>query len=269
MPSFVKGGGVTTPFGRNEYMRSTRSALSFESYTFAAATLPSVTIDSVAGQKILQPGLVLAKILTGDDAGKVGPFQAGSGAAGAAAVNEVQTIGLGSASAGTVTITFDGQTTSAIAYNANAATIQAALETLSNVAPGDIVVTGGAWPSTATLTFGGAYAGTNVSEVTVTPTGLTGGTVTVNTTTQGSAAGVLVGAASDGRGDPKNIVGINDTFLPWQLIERDVEVGVLQTGKPVQAWCFELNAAGVYIPLTNTTAGHSVWNGKLLSIKFS
>ena len=136
MPSFVKGGGVTTPFGRNEYMRSTRNT-QFESYTLAAATLPAQTIDGFTNQKILQPGTALAKITSGADAGKVGPFQAG---------------------------------------------------------------------------------------------------------------------VTDGRQTVGNLVGINDTFLPWQLIERDVEVGVLYHGTPVQAWCFELDAGGNLIALTNTTA---------------
>ncbi len=99
--------------------------------------------------------------------------------------NEQQTINLGAASAGSITITFSGQTTGAIAFNAAAATVQTALEALSNVDPGDITVTGGALPNTITLTFAGQYAGTNVPQVTVTPTGLTGGTVTVNTTVAG------------------------------------------------------------------------------------
>jgi hypothetical protein len=136
MSTFVKGGGVTTPFGRNEYLRSVRNT-QYESYTFAAATLPARTIDGVAGQKILQPGLVLAKITSGGDSGKVGPFQAG---------------------------------------------------------------------------------------------------------------------VADGRQTLANIVGLNDTFLPWQLIERDVEVSALYHGTAVQAWCFELDAGGLYIALTNTTA---------------
>ena len=136
MSSFVKGGGVSTPFGRNEYLRSTRNT-QFESYTIAAATLPARTIDGNPNQKILQPGTVLAKITSGGDAGKVGPFQAG---------------------------------------------------------------------------------------------------------------------ATDGRQTAANIVGLNDTFLPWQLIERDVEVGVLYHGTAVQAWCFEYDAGGNAIALTNTTA---------------
>jgi hypothetical protein len=46
------------------------------------------------------------------------------------------------ATGGTYTLTWMGQTTAPIAWNANAATIQAALEALSNVAPGDVVVGG-------------------------------------------------------------------------------------------------------------------------------
>lgn len=102
--------------------------------------------------------------------------------------SEVQTINLGAATAGTVTIGFDGETTAAIAFNATAATVQTELEKLSNVQAGDIVVTGGPLPGTITLTFGGQYAGKDVSQVVVTPTGLTGGAVTVATTTAGGSA---------------------------------------------------------------------------------
>lgn len=77
MADFKKGSGTTTPFGRNEFLRSTRELLT-EPYTLAASTVPAKTIDGVAGQKILQPGTVLAKITTGPEAGKVGPYQAGA-----------------------------------------------------------------------------------------------------------------------------------------------------------------------------------------------
>jgi flagellar hook-associated protein 2 len=43
---------------------------------------------------------------------------------------------------GTFTLTYDGQTTEAIVYNADTATIQAALESLLNVSPGEITVGG-------------------------------------------------------------------------------------------------------------------------------
>lgn len=149
MSTFVKGGGVSTPFGRNEYMRSTRNTR-FESYTLAAATVPARTIDGNPNQKILQPGTALAKITSGGDSGKVGPFQTG---------------------------------------------------------------------------------------------------------------------VTDGRQTVANLVGINDTFLPWQLMERDVEVGVLQHGTCVQAWCFELDAGGNFVALANATAD-ALRSTKLLDINF-
>lgn len=136
MPAFVKGGAARTPFGKNQYLRSTQD-VKFESYTVAASTVPAQTIDGNAGQKILKPGTVMAKITSGADSGKIGPFQAG---------------------------------------------------------------------------------------------------------------------VTDGRQTLANIVGLNDTFLPWQLIERDVEVAVAYEATAVQAWCIELDAGGLEIALTNTTA---------------
>jgi hypothetical protein len=115
---------------------------------------------------------------------------------------EVQTIGLGSATAGTVQITFMGQTTAAIPYNATAAQVQAALEALTNVAPGDVVVTGTAWPTVLTFTFGGAWGSTNVDQMTAVGTGLTGGTVTIATTTGGVAPDYLELDAEIGNNEP-------------------------------------------------------------------
>lgn len=136
MPGFTKGPGFRTPFGRNNFLRSTRG-MQFEHYTVAAASVPAETIDGAAGQKVLQPGTAMAKITSGADAGKIGPFQAG---------------------------------------------------------------------------------------------------------------------VADGRQTLANIVGLNNTFLPWQLMERDVEVAVLYICTAVQAWCFELNAAGARIALADATA---------------
>ena len=73
MSTFIKGGSTSTPFGRNEFLRSTQDVKT-ESYTLAASTVPARTIDGVAGLKILQPGTVLAKITSTGEAGKVGPL---------------------------------------------------------------------------------------------------------------------------------------------------------------------------------------------------
>jgi hypothetical protein len=124
MPAFVKGGAARTPFGKNEFLRSTRD-LKFESYTCSAAAVASETIDGSV-TKVLQSGEVIAKITSTAESGKVGPYD-------------------------------------------------------SNV------------------------------------------------------------AVTDGRNTVTNIVGVNNTFLPWQLVEHDTEISVLYEGTVVQAWLFERN----------------------------
>jgi hypothetical protein len=113
----------------------------------------------------------------------------------AALTNEVQTATItGSPTGGTFTLTFSGQTTAAIAYNATAAAVQTALEALSNINPGDVTVTGAAG-GPYTLTWGGQYLGENVAQPTATAS-FTGGStpgVTIATTTAGGAAGSASG----------------------------------------------------------------------------
>lgn len=72
MPDFQKGPNYVTPFGRNQWLRSTQDVKT-ESYTFAAGLIPTETIDG-SEQKVLQPGTVLAKATSGADAGKIGVY---------------------------------------------------------------------------------------------------------------------------------------------------------------------------------------------------
>lgn len=65
--------------------------------------------------------------------------------------------------------------------------------------------------------------------------------------------GVFSAAATDGRQTAANIVGVAETFLPWQLLERDVEIAFGIEGRYVQAACFEYDAGNLRIALTNTT----------------
>lgn len=239
MPDFQRGGAAFTPFGENNWLFSTKGIKS-TSYTVARATIPAQTIDGVPGQRMLQKGTVMAAITSGPDTGKIGPYQA-SGTA------EVQRITPTTVTAGTFTLTYSGQTTAPIAWNATAAQIQAALEALSNIEVGDILCSGGPVNSTAVdITFYGSLTG-DVAAITVSNTGLTG-TMAMTTPTAG------VAGAADGRQTAANIVGILNTWLPWQLMERDVEVAVVYDATGRQAWCMEMNAAGAFITLTNTTA---------------
>ena len=110
--------------------------------------------------------------------------------------SEVQTITItGSPTGGVFTLTFSGQTTASIDFDATAAEVRTALEALSNIDPGDVVVAGGPLPGTAvTVTFSGQYAGQDVALMTDVDAGLTGGTtpaVTVTTTTPGGSGNAI------------------------------------------------------------------------------
>lgn len=100
------------------------------------------------------------------------------------AINEVQSVALSpTPTAGTFTLTYAGQTTAGIAYNAIATAVQSALQALSNIGTGNATVTGtGPW----TVTFTGALGGQPIALMTGSGTGLTPvGTVTVTEVTAG------------------------------------------------------------------------------------
>jgi hypothetical protein len=104
-------------------------------------------------------------------------------------VNEVNVVTItGSPTGGTFTITVNGQTTAGIAYNAAASAVQSALEALSNVAPGDVAVTGSAG-GPYTLTWGGALANTDIT-ISASGAGLTGGTTPAATATTTQGGGI-------------------------------------------------------------------------------
>lgn len=101
--------------------------------------------------------------------------------------DEVNTATEGGAGLTSYTLTVNGQTTASIDDDATAAQVQAALEALSNVAPGDVVVTGSTNPIVMRFVWGGLLAGTNVA-LSSTPTGGTG-TVVIATVTEGGQPG--------------------------------------------------------------------------------
>lgn len=92
------------------------------------------------------------------------------GAQGSHGVNEVDAISFSEATGGTFTLTYDGQTTSAIAWNASASDVQAALIALSNIGPSDVTVTGPSsnGSSLFTVTFQGSLSDQNVADITAT-----------------------------------------------------------------------------------------------------
>jgi hypothetical protein len=145
-------------------------------------TTPPITLDvSMFTPSVHYPngyipsGTNLAKITV---SGLYGPYTVS---------NEVQTLTEGGSGLTSFTVTFGGQTTGSIPAAATAAQVQSALEALSSIGAGNITVTGNAG-GPYTLTFGGVFAGTDVAQVTTTPTGGTG-TVTPATGTAGGTEG--------------------------------------------------------------------------------
>jgi len=132
----------------------------------------------IAAKGAIPSGTVLAKITA---TGLYGPYSGKT--------EETNTIAI-AATGGTFTITYAGQTTAAIAWNASAATVLAALVALSNVASGDLTVTLAGTTYTITATDSGAFANTDVT-VTTSAASLTGGagTATVATTQAGAVDG--------------------------------------------------------------------------------
>jgi hypothetical protein len=159
----------------------------------------------------VKSGTVLARI-TGT--GLYGPY--------AGRTSEVQTVTItGGPTGGTFTLTFDGATTAAIAYNASAAAVQSALEALPSINAGDVTVTG---TGPYTVTFGGDLAGTDVAAMTASGANLTGGTspdVTITTAT---------GGGSTGTGGLETAAGFLFNTTPMRASGPDVGAPLLELG---------------------------------------
>lgn len=75
--------------------------------------------------------------------------------------------------------------------------------------------------------------------------------------TSGPNVGKVVPFQTDGlegQGDVANLVGVCKDYFGWELVERDVEAGVLVRGQLVQAWCTIRDASGKRVALTNEVA---------------
>ena len=183
--------------------------------------------------------------------------------------NEVQAIDLDTSSAGTFTLTWDGQgPTATIAYDALASVVEAALEGLSNIDSGDVAVTGTA--PDFNVEFKGQYLATDVAQMTIDTTGLTNpGAAAVTTTRPGATSWELTFTPALDAGDlPANDDVI--TFLPQQLeikigdgnltyteaneYEYDLDRGVLDTVRAGDQVPLDLSLDFVYEYITTGTS---------------
>lgn len=142
--------------------------------------------------------------------------------------DEVQTVTVtGSPTGGTFTLTYSGQTTAPIAYNADPEEVEDALVALSNIGEGDVAVTGNDG-GPFTVTFGGALADTNVAQMTASGSGLTGG----------STPGVTVATAAGGgdAGTPTLDPDVSGYVLEsYNVKDGDVVGGILIHGSVLKA----------------------------------
>ena len=154
--------------------------------------------------------------LSFDGAGPTDPI---GYAAGLTDVNEVQSL-YNDAAGGTFTVSFDGQgPTAAIAYDSAPGTLETALETgLSNIA--DVTVTGSGVvvdPWVITFLDPGSR---DVPEVTTDDSGLTAGTSTIATTTEGNLSVETALEALSNIADV-SVTGAGTSGSPWQITFLD------------------------------------------------
>jgi hypothetical protein len=141
---------------------------------------------------------------------------------------EVQTL-TSTATGGTFLLTVFGLTTGTIAFNASAATIQTALDTL--LGTGQVTVAGGPLNTTpVTLTFGGQLAQWNVPQVTADNTAATGGTVVPSTTTPGVSGAEYVTLDLPLAWSAMNLTGDNDGTRTYELQGNYVYDSALAAG---------------------------------------
>lgn len=196
----------------------------------AGITIDYTTVAADSnGRRIIRGGTALGKITA---SGKYGPYLTQT--------NEVQGVAItGSPTSGTFTLTYAGQTTAPIPFNATAAQVKAALEALSNINPGDVDVVGGPLPGTAvSVTFKGQYIGTDVAAMTRNAGGLGGGTspdVVISTTTAGGANP----PSPDGREVGVGLLFPGDLNVQW----GDTVAALLTHGSALEARCTGVDSA--------------------------
>lgn len=113
--------------------------------------------------------------------------------------NDVQTLSTSAQlTAGTYTVTFSGQVTPAINFNDTAAHITELLESLSNIGAGNVTAAFSgnrfdqASPGSLVITFGGALQYAAQAAMTITPSGITGGTLSIAHTTTGATGAITL-----------------------------------------------------------------------------
>ena len=125
-------------------------------------------------------------IVTGDDNEAGGINGGGFGPFNDQLTDENQTVRVTGATAGTFTLTFNGQTTAPLPYNATATQVDEALEALSNIGANDVQAVGGpVQTANVSVYFRRGLQQANQTQLTADGAALTGGTVAAATAQEG------------------------------------------------------------------------------------
>lgn len=196
----ITPGQLVYPGADSQYVRTDASDKAKLGPSVSAMGVNASTAMALTSGSVNQQGIVLAglsRVNVGNVLIKGTMYYASQTPGGicletdlASSINEVQRIASSGATSGTLTITFDGQTTAAIPYNATAADVKTAMEALSNV---DLVAISGGPLNSADvdIEFQGVNAAKNLAAITLDTTGLVGGVNGVSTVTEGVAGSYL------------------------------------------------------------------------------
>jgi hypothetical protein len=128
-------------------------------------------------------------------------------------IDNLQTVSLGTPSAGTFTLTYKGQTTAGITFNAAASAVQTALTGLSTIGTGNATVTGSAG-GPYSVSFTGTLASDSTA-MTGSASGLTGGTFLI---TQSQVYNTIQHDMAVKTGKPTTFADDSGIFaIEWEL----------------------------------------------------
>jgi len=178
-------------------------------------------------------------------------------------IQEVQKLSLTGATAGSFTLTFDGQTTSGLAFNASAAQVRDALNGLSTISGrgGNVTVERrdrGAGNVDYFITFGGQFGnpllGLDLQDLSVAPSGLG---ATVSSTIQGGSltfGGTTFLGAARGSGALRNLTGTSTwgTSLPSTVTPSSTTITLNTSPNIIGVDAGQLNLDAIITGGTNT-----------------
>jgi Flp pilus assembly protein TadG len=166
--------------------------------------------------------------------------------------SEVDRVTISSATGGTFTLTFNGQTTGPLAFDATAGTVQTALQGLSSIGSGNVSVASSVVSTNRfyDVTFSGSLAMTDVGAMTVgaslTPVGAS---ASVATTTQGFPDGPTGNSVANQSGSGFGFAGA--MFAPFGRADLTASGTVAVCPDPtvagcgfIQAWMIKLAGSG-------------------------